>query len=251
MEKPVRLIMLSASIATAALLLLATPVMAQTSAGANSGSRAISNSGVDVTINTGRSGAGRTGTGAGRTGRNGSSGTNSSDPAGRNGINGTNSADPSGGGNYTQTLRNTPEVIAPSIVGGNPCTVGASGGVSLPGFGLAVGGSWEGKGCERRQLAALLYNMGHDRTDGTAQIQLQDAAVEVLCENEDVRTSLRNVGRPCIIDRPAITAPTVAVTQQPHVIPAPPWHRADWCDTSSLAEQRAHAADCIAPGKTS
>src|SRR6202020_3656205 len=106
--------------------------------------------GIDGSGNSTRSGGGTSRSG----GTGSSSGTGSSgDPS--TGTTGGGSLNY--GGSYT--IRNTPEVIAPSVVGGNPCSVGASGGVSLPGFGLAVGGSWEGKGCERRQLAALLYNM--------------------------------------------------------------------------------------------
>ena len=116
-----------------------------------------------------------------------------SSAAATNGANGTAVA----GTNFTstQTLRNTPEIIAPSIVGGDPCTVGASGGVTLPGFGIVTGGSWEGKACERRQLAALLFNMGHG-TSGAKGDTLQEAAVEVLCVEAGVREALKRIGQP-------------------------------------------------------
>jgi hypothetical protein len=163
------------------------------------------------------------------------------------------------GTNYTstQTIRNTPEVIAPSIVGGNPCTVGASTGLALPGFGIVGGGSWEGKGCERRQLAALLFNMGHDNPTERGQL-LQQAAVEVLCKNDDVRDALARVGQPCVGDRvvAAVPAAPVAVASAP-LTPAPtvaakaPVERAamkqrpEWCYTASAAEQRAHAVCAV------
>ncbi len=119
--------------------------------------------------------------------------------------------------NYTstQTLRNTPEIVAPSIVGGNPCTVGMSGGVALPGFGIVTGGSWEGKACERRQLAALLYNMGHD-IPGAKGGSLEDAAVEVLCVDVAVREAMRRIGQPCVADRGmASNAPSSMATPAP------------------------------------
>ena len=98
------------------------------------------------------------------------------------------------GGGYT--VRNTPEVIAPSIVGGNPCAVGASGGLSLPGFGLAAGATWADKACERRQQAALLFNMGE-----------QKVAVELMCQDDNVRSAMRLGGKPCTTDVPLAQAP--------------------------------------------
>jgi hypothetical protein len=187
-------------------------------------------------------------------------------------------------GNYptnttsTQTIRNTPEIVAPSIIGGNPCTVGASGGVALPGFGIVTGGSWEGKACERRQLAALLYNMGHD-VAGTKGESLQEAAVEVLCNDQSVRAALNRIGQPCVADRnvvPMTTGPisfmapkngtsvamaapamktTPVATMAPATktspvamaAPAPippasatPKSHPDWCYTASAQERRAN-----------
>jgi hypothetical protein len=150
----------------------------------------------------------------------------------------------------TQTLRNTPEIIPPSIVGGDPCTVGASGGVTLPGFGIVTGGSWEGKACERRQLAALLFNMGHG-TPGAKGNTLQEAAVEVLCVEAGVREALKRIGQPCIVDRgagsptpspTAFAAPKIAVAIATPSPPesAVPKQRPDWCNTASAQERRAH-----------
>jgi hypothetical protein len=150
----------------------------------------------------------------------------------------------------TQTLRNTPEIIPPSIVGGDPCTVGASGGVTLPGFGIVTGGSWEGKACERRQLAALLFNMGHG-TSGARGDTLQEAAVEVLCVEAGVREALKRIGQPCVADRgvgsptpspTSFAAPKIAVaiaTPSPPESAVPRQHP-DWCYTASAQERRGH-----------
>ena len=75
----------------------------------------------------------------------------SGDPSGQP-YNGTLNTNTSG----TTTLRNVPEVIAPSIVGGNPCSVGASGGGAVAGFGISFGATWADRACERRQESALL-----------------------------------------------------------------------------------------------
>ncbi len=204
----------------------------------------------------------------------GSTGGSSSTSGGSSGSDqalGTTTGNSGSNNNYTstQTLRNTPEIVAPSIVGGNPCTVGASGGVSLPGFGIVTGGSWEGKACERRQLAALLYNMGHDIPGAKGEF-LQDAAVEVLCVDVAVRQALGRIGQPCVVDRggpPMTAAPTASMAPAPSIAPKPVASTAtgrrnmaaaapmaapvaapspaakqypDWCSTASPEQRRAN-----------
>jgi hypothetical protein len=199
----------------------------------------------------------------------------STDAAGSTGASGTYPSNTTS----TQTIRNTPEIVAPSIVGGNPCTVGASGGVALPGFGIVTGGSWEGKACERRQLAALLYNMGHD-VSGAKGESLQEAAVEVLCNDLSVRAALNRIGQPCVADRngapmttgSASTSPMTPKNGTPIAMAAPvtkttpiataapvtktppvamaapvippvsvtPKNHPDWCYTASAQERRAN-----------
>ena len=134
---------------------------ANSRSGSNSRSGAAASSGQSSSTSTG----GRSSSTSAVTINNGSTGSTGATGAGSDG---TTAAGTTSSGSYsgTQILRNTPEIVAPSIIGGNPCTVGMSGGVSLPGFGIVTGGSWEGKACERRQLAALLYNMGHDMSGG-------------------------------------------------------------------------------------
>lgn len=123
--------------------------------------------------------------------------------------------DPTVNMNYSgsYTVRNTPEVIPPNVMGGNPCAVGASGGLSMPGFGLAMGATWADRACERRQQAALLFNMGE-----------QKVALELMCQDDNIRSAMRVAARPCTADTPApvsqvpaATAP-VAQTAAPAVI---------------------------------
>ncbi|HUB10548.1 MAG TPA: hypothetical protein VMB34_01205 [Acetobacteraceae bacterium] len=128
--------------------------------------------------------------------------------AGNSGGSGADTAGSSGDPtvHYTggYTVRNTPEVIPPNVMGGNTCAVGASGGLALAGFGIAGGGTWADRACERRQQAALLYNMGE-----------QKAAVELMCQNSDVRDAMKTAGKPCTADiAAAIPAPAAPVARQ-------------------------------------
>jgi hypothetical protein len=152
----------------------------------------------------------------------------------------------SGGGdptiNYTggYTVRNTPEVIPPSVLGGNTCAVGASGGIATPGFGLALGATWADRACELRQQAALLYNMGEQKT-----------ALELMCQNDNIRAAMRIAARPCAADIPApapaaAVAPATVAAVTPLAMPvAAKPARPDWCYTASAAEQRRHG-ECAA-----
>jgi len=106
-------------------------------------------------------------------------------------------------GSYT--VHNTPDVYAPPIAGGaNPCVVGVSAGGAVAGFGISFGLTRNDDGCERRNTAALLHNMGE-----------REVAQEVLCETESVRQARLRAGRPCYIDRvaQAAAARPVVVTQ--------------------------------------
>jgi hypothetical protein len=139
----------------------------------------------------------------------GSSTTGSAGTAGT----GTGS-DPTVNMNYSggYTVRNTPEVIPPAVMGGNPCAVGASGGMSLPGFGLAMGATWADRSCERRQQAALLFNMGE-----------QKVALELMCQDDHIRSAMRIAARPCAADTPppAPVAQVAAPAAIPVTAPAP------------------------------
>lgn len=94
-------------------------------------------------------------------------------------------------GSYT--VHNTPDVYAPAIAGGaNPCVVGVSGGGAVAGFGISFGMTRNDDGCERRNTAALLHNMGE-----------REVAQELLCETDSVRQARLRAGRPCYVDRQA------------------------------------------------
>jgi len=73
------------------------------------------------------------------------------------------------------TVRNSPQVFAPSMQPTTPCTSVVSGGMSVVGFGLSLGGSYEDKECTRREFARVLAQMGYP-----------DAGLAVLCRNEEV-----------------------------------------------------------------
>ena len=185
---------------------------------------------VTVTGYAGVDGSGNSTRSGGGTSRSGGTGSSSG-----TGSSGDPSTGTTGGGslNYggSYTIRNTPEVIAPSVVGGNPCSVGASGGVSLPGFGVTLGGTWADKACERRQEAALLFNMGENKV-----------AVELMCQDDSVRNAMRVSGKPCSADiQPVASAPAAAPTAMAASLSAPPAQivlaaahtatapRPDWC----------------------
>jgi hypothetical protein len=135
------------------------------------------------------------------------------------------------------TVRNTPEVMPPPVAGGNPCAVGASAGISLPGFGIAGGGTWADKACERRQQAALLFNMGEPKV-----------AYELMCQDDKVRSAMKIAGKPCGGDIAVAAAPdpgrltiassVAAPVIAPAAVPAPVVHasalpppapRPEWC----------------------
>lgn len=152
----------------------------------------------------------------------------------------------------TQTIRNVPEIVAPNISGGNPCLVGVSGGGAGPGIGITLGFGYSDKGCDRRNNAALLSNIG-----------MKDAAVALMCQDDSVRRALAESGHPCAEDRPvAAVAPASTAAVDPAVIrreqqipapaPAPTTIvmapttasagsiKPAWCDTTGPSEIRFH-----------
>jgi hypothetical protein len=195
-----------------------------------------SGSGSTGTAGTGATGTGTTGSGTASTGTIGTgttgTGTTGTNTTGTN-TTGTGTAssagDPTVNMNYSgsYTVRNTPGVTPPSVVGGNPCAVGASGGISAPGFGLAMGATWADRACERRQEAALMFNMGE-----------QKVALELMCQDDHIRAAMKIAARPCTADiaplapvAEALSATTpvpsksVAIASAMPVAPKP-----DWCE---------------------
>lgn len=157
----------------------------------------------------------------------------------------TNNINYSGG----YTLRNVPEVIAPNVVGGNPCAVGISGGLAVSGFGITGGGTWADRQCERRQEAALLFNIGQ-----------KQAAVALLCQDDHVRDAIIASGATCPGGAPQAVATVAApaapqpwlpqVTMQPAPQPVVPVAVApppvpDWCTAvTGRAEQVKYQTEC-------
>jgi len=133
-----------------------------------------------------------------------STATTGATSSGTSGTTASTGSDPNVHYSGSYTVRNTPEVIPPNVMGGNTCAVGASGGLALAGFGIAGGGTWADRACERRQQAALLFNMGE-----------QKAAIELMCQSNDVREAMKLSGKPCTGDMAAaIAAPAAPVAQQ-------------------------------------
>lgn len=147
---------------------------------------------------------------------------------------------------YRATIRNTPDVYAPNVSGGtNSCLVGMSGGGSVAGFGIGIGGNWSDPDCERRQLAALAFNTGQ-----------QALAQEIICGSTAVREARQRMGQPCLVDvqaaqaRAAANQPPVILAGAPAVPGevigggAVPQSRSavntvpDWCMTASPQERR-------------
>lgn len=93
--------------------------------------------------------------------------------------------------NSAQPLRRsevvtTPDAIAPSIAGGNPCVINGSIGVSGMGFGVSGGLGIQDPECETRQQVALLVNMG-----------AIDVAIARFCMEAEIREAFRLAGKPC------------------------------------------------------
>ena len=110
-----------------------------------------------------------------------------------------------------QSIISVPTVYVPSVATGNVCALGASGGASWLGAGVAFGASWESMQCERRQTAALLWNMN------TAESKA--AAKEILCNSPEIREAYARIGAPCTVDLMRVAGP--ALPQQRPIAPQP------------------------------
>lgn len=86
-------------------------------------------------------------------------------------------------------VQSAPSVYAPSVVSANPCLVTFSGGVSLIGGGLSLGGSTVDEGCEVRALSGQLHAYGHT-----------EAAKQLLCTDPRVAAAYKSAGTPCNVD---------------------------------------------------
>lgn len=73
-------------------------------------------------------------------------------------------------------ISTAPAIFSPTMSPTAPCTSVLSGGVSVVGFGLSLGGNYEDKECTRREFARVLAQMG-----------FSDAGLAMLCGNDEVR----------------------------------------------------------------
>jgi hypothetical protein len=97
--------------------------------------------------------------------------------------------------------RQTPPAFAPSLVmGSEVCAQSQSAGGSSPVFGFSIGVTHDNAGCNMRRNAATLAALG-----------AHNAAVELMCSDDDVRAAMKNAGTPCAADRQAAPAPTAAL----------------------------------------
>lgn len=95
--------------------------------------------------------------------------------------------------------RQTPPAFAPNLVmGSEVCAQSQTAGGSSPVFGFSLGITHDNQGCNMRRNAATLAALG-----------AHNAAVELMCSDDDVRAAMRNAGTPCAADR--APAPTAAI----------------------------------------
>jgi hypothetical protein len=88
-------------------------------------------------------------------------------------------------------IRSAPALGFPSIYGLNPCSLGASVGVTTPLFGVGGAISTTDKDCETRNTAAIAITGLKDEV----------AAREILCEIEQFRKAVARLGKPCLVDQ--------------------------------------------------
>lgn len=88
---------------------------------------------------------------------------------------------------FSQTITSVPDVYAPSIGGTQPCIVPYSAAGAIVGFGAALGGGIVDEGCEHRNYAAMLFNIGHS-----------DVAAAYLCMMEPkLAEAFKRIGKDC------------------------------------------------------
>jgi hypothetical protein len=79
--------------------------------------------------------------------------------------------------------------------GTQPCIVPYSAGVGVVGLGIAGGGGVVDEGCEHRNYAAMIHNMGHS-----------DAAIAYLCMMEPkIAEAMKRIGKNCFKERKEIS----------------------------------------------
>lgn len=96
--------------------------------------------------------------------------------------------------NNTGIPRQAPALGLPSIYGLNPCSSGATLGVTTPLFGIGGAISDIDRECETRNNAAVVITGLKDEILGR----------EILCEIKDIRQAAIRVGKPCLQDQPTV-----------------------------------------------
>lgn len=93
-----------------------------------------------------------------------------------------------------QTIATNPNVEPPGMYGGtNMCTLALSAGVSVVAVGASIGGEYPDKGCNDRNLAIVMYQMG-----------AHNGAIALLCRQfPEAYYAMADAGTPC----PTSTAP--------------------------------------------
>ena len=91
--------------------------------------------------------------------------------------------------------RQTPPAFGvPLAVGNEVCAQSQTAGGSSPIFGFSLGITHDNEGCNMRRNAAMLI-----------ALKQPAAAVELLCQDDDIRAAMVSAGTPCAADRPAET----------------------------------------------
>jgi hypothetical protein len=140
------------------------------------------------------------------------------------------------GSRQTDRLETTPNVQPPSLVGGNPCAIGASLGGSIVGFGISGAVMKEGDRCELRQSVALLANMGFVNESlvmfcmGNKEVATTFAALGMNCEQ--LAGVVPNQLRPVSLHGPAMPETEVIVSDAAGIVTK---SRAGSCDDASYA----------------
>lgn len=104
--------------------------------------------------------------------------------------------------NETGIPRQAPALSLAPVYGLNPCSVGASIGVTTPVVGIGGAVSSADPACEARNNAALAVTAFHNEV----------LAREMLCQRKEWREAWKTIGKPCIEDQPAgqLPAPVAA-----------------------------------------
>jgi hypothetical protein len=135
-------------------------------------------------------------------------------------ANGQVATDPSGYSPYNthSTIDNhgipnqAPALSLPSVYGLNPCSVGASVGITTPMVGIGGALSSADPACEARNNAALAITAFHNEL----------LAREVLCTRDEWRKAWARIGKPCLDDQRAAQPPAAKAAAAAPVANAAP-----------------------------